>query len=275
MKQTSTIRNLYTYVLWFVMSLTLTFTVALAVSSLTFFSPTSFSDSIVFVKYDERSAELAKQEAVEIGLLYGVEQKVMERLDIDQYAKQVAYIQYPNNISEKLTIELSLLKSDVLIALQDYALTQGLSLTQEVQFGINEMAYEVVDVIKSAITIPLHQSFFKLIETFQKFYYPLIVIMMIVLVIQQQILYRLDRRNHSRNIGYMLLMSGWMMILVPGVLLLGGFYRQILIFPDYFRDLLIRHFEVTLWGALFAGGLLLVAGCISSLLYLRKTKAML
>lgn len=275
MKQPSKLRILYTYLLWFVMSLTLTLTIASIVSAVTFFNPTSFSNSIAFVNYDERSSELAKQEAIEIGLLYGVEQKVMENLEIDQYAMQVAFIPYPDSISEKVAIELSLLENDVRIALQDYALTQGLSLTQEVQFGIDEMTDEVVDAIKSAITIPLHQSFFNLIASFQKVFYPVIIILMIVLLIQQQILYRLDRRNHSRNIAYTLLTSGWMMILVPGLLLFGGFYRRIMLYPDYFRDLLIRHFEVTLWGALFAGGILMVTGSIWFVLYLRKTKPML
>ncbi len=275
MRKTSKLRVLYVYLLLFVTSLTLTSAVALGVADLTVLNPELFSKSVAFTNYDQRSAELARQEAIEIGLLYGVSEEYPSNIDFVSYAKSLAFISYPESVAEK-TMEVSIsFKQEVSDALQEYALSQGLSLTEEVQFGIDEMTIEVVEAFKAAASIPLHQSFFNLIETFNILLYPVVIILFIILLIQQQILYRLDRHRHFRNLAYVFVTSGWMMILVPLALLINGTYRQIMIYPDYFLDLLIRHFEITLWGSVISGGLLIVIGSIWFAGHLRTSKPML
>jgi hypothetical protein len=272
MRKTSKLRNLYAYLLVFVMSLTLTSAVALVVAALTVFNPQQFAKSVAYVNYDARSAQMAKQEAVEIGLLYGVGEEFVSSIDFISYAQQCVTIPYRESVAELTSIQTALFHQDVSDALQQYAMTQGLSLTQEVLSGIDEMSQEVVDAFQAAVSIPLHQSFFTLTVSFNKIVYPVIILLLFILLIQQQILFRLDRRNHHRNMAYVSVMTGWLLILAPLGVLLSGAYRQIMIYPDYFRDLLIRHFEVTLWGSVISGGLLMMIGGIWFAAYLRTSK---
>ena len=216
MRKTSKLRVLFAYLLLFVMSLTLTSAVALGVADLTVLNPAVFSKSVTFVSYDQRSAELARQETVEIGLLYGVSEEYPSNIDFVSFAKSLAFISYPESVEEKTMAVSDTFKQEVSDALQEYALSQGLSLTEEVQFGIDEMTIEVVEAFEAAASIPLHQSFFNLIETFNRLLYPVVIILFIILLIQQQILYRLDRHGHYRNLAYVFVTSGWLMILEIG-----------------------------------------------------------
>jgi hypothetical protein len=275
MKRPSRLKSSYAYLLLFVMSLTLTLFVALIVSALSIFSPTRFYESLTYVRYEERASEMAKQEAIEIGFLYGVERDALENLGYESFARRVIFVPYPNVVMSVLESESILFEQDVYVALEDYAMAQGLSLTFEVQDGIKEMTQEVVEAFKNAVAIPLHQSYFDLLLTFERIFYPNMLILLIVLLLQQQILYWLDRRNHMRNLAYAFGSSAWMMILIPSGLLLSGFYRRIMIYPDYFRDLLSRQFEVVLLTALIAGGLLMVLGIISFVLHVRNMKPVL
>lgn len=263
---------MYSYLLLFVMSLTLTLTVTLGVAAITALHPAEFSRSVAFVDYDQRSARMAKEEASEIGLLYGVSEEYLNNIDFVSFARTLAFIPFPESVAKKTSEVSDSFKQEVSAALQEYAMVMGLSLTQEVQSGIDEMTVEVVEAFQAAASIPLHQSFFTLIENFNQVLYPAVIILLIILLIQYQILVQLDRHNRYRNIAYAFVMSGWMMIIAPIVLLLSGAYQKIMIYPDYFRDLLIRHFEVTLWGLVISGGALLVVGGVWFAGFLRASK---
>jgi hypothetical protein len=272
MKRPSKFKNIYAYFLMFVMSLTLTLTIAVIISAMTVFSPSSFSTSLFEIRYDERAAELAKQEAIEIGLLYGVESSVLERLDFLSYAQPVVFSEFPKNINENLDRVSVLFGEDVKKALIEYAQSLGLSMTQEVAFGINEMTQQVVEAFQQAVAIPLHQSYFNLMSTFKRIVLPIILISLIVLLVQQQILYRLNRRDHMLHLAYMFASSGWMLIIIPAGLLFSGFYRRIMITPDYFLDLISHMFETSLWSLVIAGGLLLSLSVASFVFGLRKSQ---
>lgn len=272
MKRPSKFKRFYAYILMFVMSLTLTLTVAFIISAMTVFRPSSFSTSLFEVRYDERAAELAKQEAIEIGLLYGVESSVLERLDFLSYAQPVVFSEFPKNINENLIRATLLFSEDVNRALIEYAQTLGLSMTVEVEFGINEMTQQVVEAFQQAVAIPLHQSYFNLITAFEKIVVPIILISLIVLLVQQQILYRINRRDHMLHLAYVFASSGWMLIIVPAGLLYSGFYRRIMIYPDYFRDLISHMLETSLWSLVIAGGLLLSLSVASFVFGLRKSQ---
>jgi hypothetical protein len=272
MKRPSKFKIIYAYLLMFVMSLTLTLMIAVIISALTVFSPTSFSKSIFEVKYDERAAELAQQEAIEIGLLYGVESSVLEGLDFLSYAQPVVFSEFPKNTNENLNRATLLFSEDVNMALEDYAQSLGLSMTQDVEFGIKEMTQEVVEAFKQAIAIPLHQSYFNLIVTFEKIIVPIMLISLIILLVQKQILYRLNRRDYLSYLAYVFASSGWMLIIVPAGLILSGFYRRIMIYPDYFRDLISHMLETSLWSLVIAGGMLLLLSIISFVFGLHKSQ---
>jgi len=253
MKQTFSLRCLFAYLLIFVMSLLLTLTCLLVVASLTVFDGSRLTQSLIEVKASERSAVLIKQEVIEIGLLYGVESDVFEGLDIEKYTRPITTTVYPELISDNMDKYAELFEIDVFHSLKAYILTQGLTWTQEVEEGTAEMTKEVVSVFRKVAVLPLHQNYFNLIQTFDRLFYPVLLILLLFLIVQQQILYRLDHRRHYRNLSFLLLTCGWMLLLIPGYLLITEFYKKIMIYPDYFRDFLGCQIEITLSMTVWAG----------------------
>ncbi len=275
MKRSIRVKPLFSYLVMFVTVLTLTLTVLLVAASLSIVSKDRFTQSLTDVQAVARIAEVFKSEVTEIGWLYGVEAEVFDTLDIEGFVEPIVFTEYPTAVSDIINLSATKLTERLEALLDDFLLSQGLTLTNEVQEGIDELIREAEQSFRKLAVFPLHQNYFNLIQSFDKAFLSVLLIALLVLSVQLVILYRLDHRKYRRNLAYVFLSGGWMLTLIPGWMLYSRFYSQIMIYPDYFRDFLVRQIEVTLQ-MILTGGLLMV-GCslIAFAFYMRKSSQQL
>ena len=275
MNRSLKIKPLFSTLIMFVTALTLTLTVLLVASSLSVFNKDRFTQSLTDVQAVTRIAEVFTSEVTEIGWLYGVEAEVFDALDIEGFVEPIVYTEYPAAVSDNINLSAIRLTERLEVILDDFLLSQGLTLTNEVQEGIDELIREVEQSFRKFAVFPLHQNYFNLIQSFDKAFLSVLLIGCLILTEQLWVLYRLDHRKFRRNMAYVFLSGGWMLTLIPGGMLLSRFYRQILIYPDYFRDFLIRQIEVTLWTVLIGGLVLIACSLITFTFYVRKSSQQL
>lgn len=275
MNRSLKIKPLFSTLIMFVTALTLTLTVLLVASSLSVFNKDRFTQSLTDVQAVTRIAEVFTSEVTEIGWLYGVEAEVFDALDIEGFVEPIVYTEYPAAVSDNINLSAIRLTERLEVILDDFLLSQGLTLTNEVQEGIDELIREVEQSFRKFAVFPLHQNYFNLIQSFDKAFLSVLLIGCLILTVQLWVLYRLDHRKFRRNMAYVFLSGGWMLTLIPGGMLLSRFYRQILIYPDYFRDFLIRQIEVTLWTVLIGGLVLIACSLITFTFYVRKSSQQL
>lgn len=275
MNRSLKIKPLFSTLIMFVTALTLTLTVLLVASSLSVFNKDRFTQSLTDVQAVTRIAEVFTSEVTEIGWLYGVEAEVFDALDIEGFVEPIVYTEYPAAVSDNINLSAIRLTERLEVILDDFLLSQGLTLTNEVQEGIDELIREVEQSFRKFAVFPLHQNYFNLIQSFDKAFLSVLLFGCLILTVQLWVLYRLDHRKFRRNMAYVFLSGGWMLTLIPGGMLLSRFYRQILIYPDYFRDFLIRQIEVTLWTVLIGGLVLIACSLITFTFYVRKSSQQL
>lgn len=275
MNRSLKIKPLFSTLIMFVTALTLTLTVLLVASSLSVFNKDRFTQSLTDVQAVTRIAEVFTSEVTEIGWLYGVEAEVFDVLDIEGFVEPIVYTEYPAAVSDNINLSAIRLTERLEVILDDFLLSQGLTLTNEVQEGIDELIREAEQSFRKFAVFPLHQNYFNMIRGFDKAFLSVLLIGCLILTVQIWVLYRLDHRKFRRNMAYVFLSGGWMLTLIPGGMLLSRFYRQILIYPDYFRDFLIRQIEVTLWTVLIGGLVLIACSLITFTFYVRKSSQQL
>lgn len=275
MNRSLKLKPLFSYLVIFVTALTLTLTVLLVASSLSLFNKDRFTQSLTDVQAVTRITEVFKSEVTEIGWLYGVEAEVFDALDIEGFVEPIVYTEYPAAVSDNINLSATKLTERLEALLDDFLLSQGLTLTNEVQEGIDELIREAEQSFRKLAVFPLHQNYFNLIQSFDNAYLSVLLIACLILTVQMWVLYRLDHRKFRRNYAYVFMSAGWMLTLIPGWMLYSRFYSQIMIYPDYFRDFLVRQIEVTLQ-MILTGGLLMV-GCslIAFAFYMRKSSQQL
>jgi len=164
-------------------------------------------------------------------------------------------------------------RNDLHIALKGFIQSEGLTYTDEVDAGIDELIQRIEQAYHSSATIP----YFHLYQTLrQKYlhYAPYLYLGLFVLLFGSLFfLYKLlNRRSFLKTSVLLFASCGWTYILVPGFLLINGFYDRFAIRPMSIQRLIAIFARNTLLGFLGSGFLLILISMLIDYTLNRKRR---
>jgi len=154
-------------------------------------------------------------------------------------------------------ISFSTQKSDLHIALKGFIQSEGLTYTDEVDVGIEELIQRIEQTYRSSASIPYFNLYQTVLQKYV-FYAPYLYLGLFVLFFGSLVfLYKLLKRRSFLKTSVLLFAScAWIYILVPGFLLINGFYDRIAIRPMSIQRLIAIFARNTLLVFLGSGILL-------------------
>ncbi|HAM63918.1 MAG: hypothetical protein A2Y20_03630 [Firmicutes bacterium GWF2_51_9] len=217
--------------------------------------------------YDEW---LAKSK--DIATQYGVDEEVVE--GIVPQTKMEADIRLTlqeTSLDEDPFIDTLALSQELRRRLVVFMESQELTLTSEVQAGIDELVDLITDDYIRSATIPYYDLFLSARSRIDIPSRNLSIILFLLIVSLAYFLNRLlPRRRWYRSLTTVSLSAGWIYFLIPGYLYVEGFYDRIQIRPYSIQRLAALLFENGLVKLIGVGFVLVLVGSILMYLVLSK-----
>jgi len=229
------------YLTSFVLSILLTVLVALFV-----FKQTFFTQQAVFKAFDQSSyVNIARESLIEnskeIIIQYGVDESIIDDLyNPIQFEEDLKGSLQSIWTKQVYQIDSSILDTEIKARLNQFLVNQGLTITTEVQVGIDEASQLIIDEYQKKSTIPLLSAYRSIMVTYEKYLNYSELILGVLLIGLTYFLYRLlSKSKVSLFIGYALATSSWLMFLLALYFRVDGFYTRIQIRPEYINKLLV------------------------------------
>lgn len=220
-----------------------------------------------FNVYDEwltKSKDIATQYGVDEKVVEGVVPQTKMEADIRLTLQETSLDEDPFID----TLSLSQLLRSRLVAFME---SQELTLTSEIQTGIDELVDLITDDYIRSATIPYYDLFLSARNRTEIPSRNLSIILLLLIVSLAYFLDRLlPRSQWYRSMTTVVLSTGWIYFLIPGYLYLEGFYDRIQIRPYSIQRLAALLLENGLVKLIGVGFVLVLVGSI--LMYLTLSK---
>lgn len=170
-------------------------------------------------------------------------------------------------------ISFAMQRNDLHVALKGFIQSEGLTYTDEVNAGIDELIQRIEQAYRSSATIPYFHLYQGLRQKYVD-YAPYLYLGLFVLLFGSLVfLYKLLKRRSFLKTSVLLFAScGWTYILVPGFLLINGFYDRLAIRPMSIQRLIAIFARNTLLGFLGSGILLILISMLIDYILNRKRR---
>ena len=217
--------------------------------------------------YDEwlvKSKDIATQ--------YGVDEEVVNSLiSQTKMEEDIGLTLQETNLDGDPFIDTLSLSQELRSRLVAFMESQGLTLTSEVQAGIDELVDLVTDDYIRSATIPYYDLYLSARDRIGIPARNLSIILFLLIVSLAYFLARLlPRRQWYRSMTTVVLSTGWIYFLIPGFLYVEGFYDRIQIRPYSIQRLAALLLENGLVKLIGVGFVLVLVGSI--LMYLSLSK---
>lgn len=217
--------------------------------------------------YDEW---LAKSE--DIATQYGVDEEIIEGIvSLEKMESDIQLTLHETSLDGDPYIDTLNLSQELRSRLVAFMEEQELTLTSEVQAGIDELVTIITDDYIRSATIPYYDLYLSARNRIEIPSRNLSIILFMLIVSLAYFLYSLlAQKQWNRSLTTVLLSTGWIYFLIPGYLYVEGFYDRIQIRPYSIQRLAAVLLENGLVKLIGVGFVLVLVGSI--LMYLTLSK---
>ena len=237
-----------------------------------FFSQDAMTEAMVKSSFTNNVYDEWVAKSKDIATQYGVDEEIIEGIvSLEKMESDIQLTLHETSLDGDPYIDTLNLSQELRSRLVAFMEEQELTLTSEVQAGIDELVTLITDDYIRSATIPYYDLYLSARDRIGIPSRNLSIILFLLIVSLAYFLDRLlPRRQWYRSMTTVLLSAGWIYFLIPGYLYVEGFYDRIQIRPYSIQRLAALLLENGLVKLIGVGFVLVLVGSI--LMYLSLSK---
>lgn len=237
-----------------------------------FFSQDAMTEAMVKSSFTNNVYDEWVAKSKDIATQYGVDEEIIEGIvSLEKMESDIQLTLHETSLDGDPYIDTLNLSQELRSRLVAFMEEQELTLTSEVQAGIDELVTLITDDYIRSATIPYYDLYLSARNRIDTPSRNLSIILFLLIVSLAYFLYRLlAQKQWNRSVTTVLLSTGWIYFLIPGYLYVEGFYDRIQIRPYSIQRLAAVLLENGLVKLIGVGFVLVLVGSI--LMYLALSK---
>ncbi len=237
-----------------------------------FFSQDAMTEAMVKSSFSNNDYDEWVAKSKDVATQYGVDEEVVEGIvSKEKMESDIQLTLHKTSLDGDPFIDTLELSRELRSRLVAFMESQELTMTSEVQAGIDELVTLITDDYIRSATIPYYDLYLSARNRIEIPSRNLSIILFLLIVSLAYFLYRLlAQKRWNRSLTTALLSTGWIYFLIPGYLYVEGFYDRIQIRPYSIQRLAAVLLENGLVKLIGVGFVLVLVGSI--LMYLALSK---